>query len=367
MCRKVRRPHYCLLPPFLVKQMSRSRSPGVRKAGVETLHMSTHLRASRQFSPRLLSLANMVSTSTAISTEPRKFVCDGTGRALNLLPPKENIVPIQRQTASPDVERVYDGLDKITDFFQHQFQHNSVDGNGCDLIAFIHVSQGGESMCDAVWSVDRIAIGQGGNRGFQKFLGTLDVIGHEFIHGVIEHILAPTGKPAVDPQAGALNEHFADVFGALLRQINGVDDDKVQETPWIIGAEIVAPADGRLGIRNMESPGEAFEKDDKDFGKDLQLREMNDLARGDTEVHILSGIPNRAFVHFTKQLDDEPWETAGKLWFRVMKRFADFNTQDAFQRCAAISLEELDKSEPAVVPAVKAALQAAWREVGLQA
>ena len=49
---------------------------------------------------------------------------------------------------------------------------------------------------------------------FNRFTRSLDVIGHELTHGVTEF----ESGLVYEDQSGALNEHFSDVFGSLVKQ-----------------------------------------------------------------------------------------------------------------------------------------------------
>ena len=55
--------------------------------------------------------------------------------------------------------------------------------------------------------------GDGDGAIFIRFTKLLDVVGHELSHGVVKII-----NPDYRDESGALNEHFADVFGSLVKQ-----------------------------------------------------------------------------------------------------------------------------------------------------
>ncbi len=59
-----------------------------------------------------------------------------------------------------------------------------------------------------------MVFGDGDGEIFGRFTASLDVIGHELTHGVVEH----TAALVYSGQSGALNESLADVFGILVAQ-----------------------------------------------------------------------------------------------------------------------------------------------------
>jgi Zn-dependent metalloprotease len=177
------------------------------------------------------------------------------------------------------------------------FGRNSLDDGGMSLISSVHVGEadGGDRfqpMNNAFWDGSQMAYGDGDGQVFQCFTRSLDVVGHELTHGVQSF----TSNLLYRGQSGALNEHFSDVFGILVRQWRR--KESATEASWLIGREVLVPAPTRRGIRDMEHPGTAY-RDDPALGTDPQPDHMSKLYVGSADsggVHINSGIPNRAFV-----------------------------------------------------------------------
>jgi Zn-dependent metalloprotease len=76
-------------------------------------------------------------------------------------------------------------------------------------------------------------------------------------------------------QPGALNEHFADVMGILVRQWR--KKQTAAKANWLIGAELLTPAPTRRALRDMAAPGTAY-VDDPDLGTDPQPKDMDDFG-----------------------------------------------------------------------------------------
>ena len=148
----------------------------------------------------------------------------------------------------------------------------------------------GEEYPNAFWDGRRMAFGDGDNEIFLRFTKSLDVIGHELGHGVIED---ESGLEYWG-QSGALNEHFADVAGIMVKQrkLNQTAD----QADWLIGAELRGDEFDGDALRSMKAPGTAY--DDAVLGKDPQPDHWRDYVRTFEDnggVHINSGIANKAF------------------------------------------------------------------------
>ena len=71
----------------------------------------------------------------------------------------------------------------------------------------------------------------------------LDVEGHEYTHMVINH--NGNGGLTYQGESGALNESFADIFGACVEFYSGVSPN------WYIGEDVMI---GQPAMRSMSSP-----------------------------------------------------------------------------------------------------------------
>lgn len=68
-----------------------------------------------------------------------------------------------------------------------------------------------------------------------------------------------------------------------------------------------------MGLRSLKDPGNAFEITTKTkVLRDLQIQDYNDCS-DDVEVHIASGIPNKAFYGAVKEIGGFSWEMAGQI------------------------------------------------------
>jgi Zn-dependent metalloprotease len=210
-----------------------------------------------------------------------------------------------------DVNRAYDYLGSTFDLYWDVYERNSIDDAGMELEGTVHF---GINYDNAFWDGRRMVFGDGDGVVFDSFTKSIDVIGHELTHGVVEHEpgLIYWGQP------GALNESLADVFGSLVKQYQL--NEKARDADWLIGADLFKPGVNAKGIRWMKFPGQAY-NDARLGGQDPQPDRMSKYVRTFEDnggVHINSGIPNRAFYVTAYELDGFAWERAGVIWYETM-------------------------------------------------
>jgi Zn-dependent metalloprotease len=79
-----------------------------------------------------------------------------------------------------------------------------------------------------------------GNRG--QYQAALDIVGHEYTHGVVSYVVGDGGSVLDYGESGALNEAYADILGSLI-------EGKTGSGRWLIGEDVVGGA-----IRSMANP-----------------------------------------------------------------------------------------------------------------
>ena len=188
--------------------------------------------------------------------------------------------------------------------FQYFFDvhgRRGIDGRGGTVISIVHVTEDDQPMDNAFWNGVFTAYGDG-DVGFRPFAAALDVVAHEMTHGIIER----TVNLEYRFQSGALNESFADVFGAM------VDRDD-----WTLAEDIANQSVFASGVlRDMEDPHNGSEADEFTW----QPAHMDEFLKLEiTEdnggVHINSGIPNRACFLIADVLGREKTE---QIYYRIL-------------------------------------------------
>lgn len=348
-----RNPIQCIIPPYISDELVKSADPQVRARAVAQIRTSARMRAFREAAQAMPTLM------AVLSPNKKKFRQVNDAEQTDQLPGIVVRSEGEAKVGDAAADEAYDGAGDTYDFYDEIFQRNSLDDNGMTLISSVHVAEVDEAgqlgpMNNAFWNGEQMAYGDGDGSIFQRFTQSLDVIGHELTHGVQSF----TSNLKYLAQSGALNEHFADVFGILVRQWK--NGETVANANWVVGAEVLVPADTRRGIRDMENPGTAF-TNDPDIGTDPQPSHMSKIYTGPRDrqgVHINSGIPNRAFVLTAKAIGGKAWEVTGRIWYDTLLQL---NTNSQFIDCANMTVQVAASHGAAAQTAVKEA----WAKVGI--
>ncbi|MGI8900739.1 MAG: protealysin inhibitor emfourin [Nocardioides sp.] len=251
----------------------------------------------------------------------------------------------------PAVDEAYVGVEASLAMFAKAFGRASYDGHGASVVATVHY---GRDYDNAFWDGSQLVFGDGDGRVFGRFTKPVDVLAHEFTHGVTQH----TSGFDYSGQSGALNESMSDVFAACLKQ--RLLGHRVDEADWLIGEGIFLPTVHGRALRSMSEPGTAY--DDPVLGQDPQVASMADYVDTTEDnggVHLNSGIPNRAFHLAAVGIGGVAWEVPGRIWYAALTsgigptaNFADF------------AVATLDAAS-AVSEEARSAVAAAWSVVGV--
>ena len=168
-----------------------------------------------------------------------------------------------------------------TEYFSQVHDRNGLDGRGNGSKSAVNATYQGSG--DGAWNTgDLLFYGSGGST-FSNTAAALDVAAHEFTHGVINS----SSNLDYSFQSGALNESFADFFGAT------VDPD------WTLGEDIVQVPP--FYLRSMKDPESGLNYQPAHMSDYQYLTEDEDKGG----VHINSGIPNRALYLIAEGLTSE--------------------------------------------------------------
>ena len=346
-------PIQCIVPPYITERLTDSADPAARSRAIANLKAAVAMRAMREMTQARPSL--MVSASPRATKHRLVYDSNQTDRLPGDLVRSEG----DPKVTDVAVNEAYDFAGDTYDFYDQIFSRNSLDNKGMTLISSVHVAETDGlgtfvPMSNAFWNGRQMAYGDGDGKIFQRFTRSLDVVGHELTHGV----QAFTSNLNYFGQSGALNEHFSDVFGILVRQWK--KGETALNASWVIGAEVMVLTPTRRGIRDMENPGTAF-VNDPDIGTDPQPAHMSKLFTGLADrggVHINSGIPNRAFVLTAKALGGNAWDVAGRIWFGTLLQISN---SSQFLDCAKLTVQVAGGYGAAATKAV----QAGWKQVGI--
>ncbi len=193
-------------------------------------------------------------------------------------------------------------------YFLQKFNRNSLNGDGGNIISIINVAdENGNGMDNAFWSGTAMFYGNG-DVAFSALAKALDVAGHEMSHGVIQN----TANLEYVGQSGALNESFADVFGAMIDR-----DD------WQLGEDVSNTSVFPTGaLRDLSNPHNGGNGPNDPGWQPSHMNEFQNLPNtpeGDNGgVHVNSGIANRAFFLLATSIGKDKAE---QIYFKALRDY----------------------------------------------
>ncbi len=236
------------------------------------------------------------------------------------------------------------------DLMLEQFGWDGLDDNGKALEAWVHDS--GAGAVNAYWDGQFTHYGDG--NCLYGPLTTLEVVGHEFTHGVIDY----TSNLVYNGESGAINESLADMFGKILER--NVDPTNFS---WVLSHSFLLSPDA-APFRIMNDPASL---DMPDYYK-------GSLWDDGADVHTNSSIGNLWFTMIVdgKQGVNEagtPYivpaigiDKAGQIVFKVNTAyFTESSNYPQFAQFSVQAAEELYGAGSATALAVAEA----WKAVGV--
>ncbi len=329
----------CFVPPYLLSELARRGTLDVAYVDA-SLRVDATLRARR---------------GPGRYREPRRRVDDArwtvhTSAGSERLPGDPVRREGQPESGDAAVDEAAAGITATLDLFRDAYARDSYDGAGAELLLTVHY---GRNYANAFWDGSHLVFGDGDGKVFRRFTRAVDVLAHEFTHGLTEH----TAALVYQGQSGALNESVSDVFAICLKQrLLGQD---AAGGSWLIGEEIFAEGVSARGLRDMERPGTAY--DDPRLGTDPQPAHLDDYVETTDDnggVHLNSGIPNRAFVLAAQAVGGETATGAGRIWFDTLTS-GDLAPRADFAAFAAATVAAAGEHADAV--------RDAWAQVGVTA
>jgi len=230
--------------------------------------------------------------------------------------------------------------------FNRQSISQSLQGKGQNILSFVNVAdEFGNTMGNAFWNGSGIFYGNGDN-SFNSLGRALDVAGHEMSHGVVQN----SANLEYRNESGALNESFADIFGAMIDR-----DD------WQMGEDVVRTSAFPSGaLRDLSDPHNGASTGD--FGRGWQPRHFNERFTGSQDnggVHINSGIPNYAYYLFATN-NSVGKNRAEQVFYRALTTYLTKSSGFAEMRSAVVrSAQDLYGAD------VVSAARSAFDQVGI--
>ncbi len=234
-------------------------------------------------------------------------------------------------------------------YFKDVHSRNSLDGNDGNIISIINVTdENNNSMGNAFWNGLAMFYGNG-DSAFKPLARALDVAGHEMSHGVVQN----TANLEYQNESGAMNESFADIFGAMIDR-----DD------WKVGEDVVKTNVFPSGaLRDLKDPHNGASTND--FGAGWQPKHVDEAYTGSQDnggVHLNSGIPNHAFYLYATAIGKDKAE---RVFYRALEKYLTKSSRFVDLR-NAVEQAATDIFNSASAPEVDAA-KTAFSQVGIGA
>ena len=355
-CTHHHNPLHCVIPPYMLEKLaSKGKSANVRDKALKSLRVSRYFRTRRlEAQNAFQALGFRAIAGAAATAAPDKLirkVYDAGGA--EELPGKLVRGEGAKPTRDAAVDAVYDGAGSTYELYREEYGRLSIDDRGMDIIQTVHF---GQAYQNAFWNGEQMVYGDGDGSVFGDFTSDIDVIGHELSHGVTQY----EAGLIYEFQSGAMNEHFSDVFGSLVKQRAANEDAKTAN--WLIGENVLVGK--KYVLRSLKAPGTAFVNHPV-LGTDPQPATMTDfqeLPLWDDQggVHINSGIPNHAFYLAAIEIGGYAWKKAGLIWYRTL---CDLLSENATFVRAAQATVQAARGEFGAGSLEEQAVTKAWKDV----
>ncbi|HER10029.1 MAG TPA: PKD domain-containing protein [Bacteroides sp.] len=204
-------------------------------------------------------------------------------------------------------------------YLEDTFGRNSLNNQGMTITGVANLAnEDGSGMDNAFWSSPLIYFGNGGT-ALYNLAGGLDVVAHEMGHGVVEN----TANLEYRNQPGAINETYADIFGAM-----------VDREDWLIGEDVVKTQYFPSGtMRNMSDPHNGGSSLNDHYWQPAHVSEMYIGEQDNGGVHINNSIGSHAYYLFATAVSKEKAE---QVFYRALANYLTTKSQFIDFRIAVV-------------------------------
>lgn len=200
------------------------------------------------------------------------------------------------------------------DYYSNLFGRNSIDNKGMTIKSTVHYSR---NYVNAFWNGIQFVYGDGDGVNAVELSGALDVVAHEYTHGVTSY----EADLEYRNQSGALNESMSDVFGTAVEfYYQGSKAD------WLVGEDVWTPNKQGDALRSMENPTL--------YGDPDHMSKYVNTTSDNGGVHTNSGIPNKAAYLVGSKIGTEKM---ARIYYRALANYMTITTN--FSQARALLLQ----------------------------
>jgi bacillolysin/neutral peptidase B len=204
---------------------------------------------------------------------------------------------------NPSAVSAHANAELVASFLFRVLGRRGLDNRGGPLVSSINcvwarMGSTGRHWPNSFWIKNQVVYGQRqAGPQFRSFAAALDMVGHEFFHGVTQF----SARLDYRGQSGALNESYSDIFGVLIA--NGLAPD-LNDWRWEIGRDTGEP------LRDLSNPARFGQPPHPDHMSRYQNVPLSDDFGG---IHRNCGIHNRAAFNLISARDAQ-----GRFRFPVL-------------------------------------------------
>jgi len=240
---------------------------------------------------------------------------------------------------------VHYGLAVFLDYLRDVHGRDGFNGNGGPTLRTAHDGvtplitaqvHFASNFNNGFWNGSSLIFGDGDGVSFGPLV-SIDLIGHEAMHAVIEH----TAGLVYSGESGAINESIADVFGAMVeRHARGLNDNV-----WRFAEDIITPSIAGDALRHLDDPHRApnagfTPDDDPDHYAERYVGSFDNGG-----IHVNAGIANKVFYllaqggthHLGGSMSGIGADAAARIWYKALTTFMTSSTNFAAARSATLN------------------------------
>jgi len=222
-------------------------------------------------------------------------------------------------------------------YLSTKLKRNSINGSGMQIRTTVGCHTGSHMPNNAFWNGAQAVFGTGDGNRFGPLV-EIDIVAHEFGHGVTQH----TSNLAYRAESGALNEAFSDMIGTA------VEFSVSNYAGWELGKKSYTPSNNNDALRYMQNPNLSS---DPDTYKGNHWKSTANPSRYNDwgGVHSNNGVGNFQFYLLSaggNGTNDKGTNysvkgiginKAMKIWYRANTTYFTQNTTFAQARTATLS------------------------------
>lgn len=160
-----------------------------------------------------------------------------------------------------DNEWVHDGalvnahayLGLSYDYYYTVLGRHGIDDANLDMLSIVHDP---DNLDNASWSgfgINQMSFGDPGPSGWQT-AAALDVVSHEYSHGVTEFTSGLEYYCDANAQPGALNESFSDIMGTAIESYWQTAGQAFDRFDWVVGEDVFSSFSSSNYLRSLSNP-----------------------------------------------------------------------------------------------------------------